>query len=98
MKTESEILEESQKDLNVVVEKENSLKELILDHVGTSLGMEENSDITVDMCVKVLAKDFPELMIPIVEQNFLLGYKQGLADSRSLESAVHSIEKEKKDE
>ena len=36
------------------------------------------------MIAEVMAMDFPEFMYPLAEENFLLGYKQGLDDAETL--------------
>jgi hypothetical protein len=38
------------------------------------------------MITEVLATEFPEFVISLAEENFLLGYEQGLSDADGLHS------------
>lgn len=62
-----------------VVEKENPLKELFIRYIGEKL-KPENGEITVEMCVEVLAEEFPDFLLLVAQENFLRGYKQCVAD------------------
>ena len=57
---------------------ENSLKEIIVNYVGVKL--EADKEITAEMVVEVLAEEFPELVLPLAEENFIRGYKQAFQD------------------
>jgi outer membrane lipoprotein-sorting protein len=67
--------------LSMVVEKDSDLKEYLVEYVGTKMDKEE---VTVEMITEVLAVEFPEFMYSMAEENFLLGYKQGLDDAEKL--------------
>ena len=62
-----------------IVEKENPLKELFIRYIGEKL-KPENGEITVEMCVEVLAEEFPDFLLLVAQENFLRGYKQCVAD------------------
>jgi hypothetical protein len=61
------------------VESTNSLKEYVIEYVGKQLRPEDNG-VTVEMVIDVFARDFPEFLLPIAEENFIRGYKQALID------------------
>ena len=67
--------------LSMIVEKDSDLKEYLVEYVGTKMDKEE---VTVEMVTEVLAVEFPEFMYSMAEENFLLGYKQGLDDAEKL--------------
>ena len=64
--------------LSMVVEKDSELKDYLVEYVGTKLNKE---DVTVEMITEVMATEFPEFVLTVAEENFLLGYKQGLSDA-----------------
>ena len=65
--------------LKEVVEKENPLKNVLVKHVGEIVKPEDNN-VTVEMIVEVMARDFPELILAIAEENWVRGYQQALDD------------------
>ena len=67
--------------LSMVVEKDSELKDYLVEYVGTKL---ESENVTVEMITEVLATEFPEIVLTLAEENFLLGYKQGLNDADKL--------------
>ncbi len=62
-----------------VVEKDTPLKELFVQYIGEKL-KPDNGEITVEMCVEVLAEEFPDFLLLVAQENFLRGYKQCLSD------------------
>jgi hypothetical protein len=66
--------------LKETVEPENDLKNLLVEYVGEKLNP-ENLDITVEMIVEIVAKEFPEFLLAIAEENFIRGYQQALEDA-----------------
>ena len=77
--TEATLLNETQLNtspiLSMVVEKDSELKDYLVEYVGTKLDQE---NVTVQMITEVMATEFPEFVLTVAEENFLLGYKQGL--------------------
>mgnify|MGYP003110378267 FL=1 len=67
------------KDLKKVVNKENELKEWLVDYVGNNT-QPEDGNVTVEMIIETLAKDFPEFILAVAEENFIRGYSQALTD------------------
>ena len=83
--TEATLLNETQLNtspiLSMVVEKDSELKDYLVEYVGTKLDQE---NVTVQMITEVMATEFPEFVLTVAEENFLLGYKQGLNDADKL--------------
>jgi hypothetical protein len=65
--------------LNEKITKENELKESIVEYVGNKLNP-ENSEVTTEMVIEVMASDFPEIILALAEENFIRGYHQALTD------------------
>ena len=66
--------------LETKVEKSTPLKTYIVDYVGEKLDPDD-SGVTVEMIINVLAEDFPEIVFALAEENFMRGYQQGLGDN-----------------
>lgn len=62
-----------------VVQKDTPLKELFVQYIGEKL-KPDNGEITVEMCVDVLAEEFPDFLLLVAQENFLRGYKQCISD------------------
>lgn len=62
-----------------IVEGNNPLKEMFVEYVGEKL-KPENGEVTVEMCVDVLAEEFPDFLLLLAQENFIRGYRQCLAD------------------
>ena len=71
--------------LNNVVEMDVELKEYLVNYVGNQLEP-ENDEVTVHMIIQVLAAEFPELVVSIIEENYLKGYQQGLDDALNMDT------------
>ena len=81
--TEELVIKEKEVDRNPDLDKEvkaedSQLKELIVNFVGNTLGLEEI--VTVEDIVKVFAEQFPEFVLALAEENFIRGYKQAIMD------------------
>ena len=61
------------------VNTDNELKEFIVNYVGNKLDP-EGDQVTVEMVVEVVAKEFPEFLLAIAEENWIRGYKQAFDD------------------
>lgn len=66
-------------DLKAAVISDNSLKEMFVNYVGKSL-QPKDGNVTVEMIVEVLSKEFPEFLMVVAEENFIRGYEQAIAD------------------
>ena len=71
--------------LNNVVEMDGELKEYLVNYVGNQLEP-ENDEVTVHMIIQVLAAEFPELVVSIIDENYLKGYQQGLDDALNMDA------------
>tara|TARA_R110002020_G_scaffold61745_7_gene165847 strand:+ start:1579 stop:1872 length:294 start_codon:yes stop_codon:yes gene_type:complete len=65
--------------LDELVEPENDLKNMLVEYVGEKLSPED-SGVTVEMIVGVLAEEFPEFVMVLAEENWIRGYHQALED------------------
>lgn len=73
------------------VTKDNLLKELFVNYVGNKI-QPENGEVTVEMCVDVLAEEFPDFLLLIAQENFIRGYRQCLADMEKTSSEQQKSE------
>lgn len=61
------------------VELDNPLKKWLVEYVGEKT-KPENDTVTVANIVEVLAKEFPEFLLVVAEENWIRGYRQGIYD------------------
>jgi len=69
--------------LKEAVIQETEIKTWLVDYVGEKSNP-ENSHVTVEMIVEQMAKEFPEFLMVIAEENFMRGYEQALTDIQGL--------------
>ena len=74
-------------DLLKPVETENEMKKWLVNYVGEKI-QPENDEVNVEMIIQVMAKEFPEFLLIIAEENFIRGYQQGLADMEAANAAA----------
>tara|TARA_R100000655_G_C2956476_1_gene188145 strand:+ start:632 stop:925 length:294 start_codon:yes stop_codon:yes gene_type:complete len=72
-------LEDENPDLQKVVDLDNDLKKYIVEYVG-NVASPDDGLITAEMIISILARDIPEVILPLAEENFIRGYKQALTD------------------
>lgn len=65
--------------LDEVVQKVNPMKEWLVDYVGNKF-QPANNEVTVLMLVEAMAKEFPEFVMAVAEENFIRGYQQAFKD------------------
>ena len=65
--------------LSEVVEPNNDLKNMLVEYVGEKLNP-ENDEVTVEMIVEVMAREFPSIIMVLAEENWVRGYQQALDD------------------
>lgn len=68
-----------------VIPEESQLKEIVVNYVGNTLNP-DNEDITVQQVIEVFAKEFPEFLLCLAEENWINGYTQALKDTEYMES------------
>mgnify|MGYP006412405741 CR=1 FL=1 len=61
------------------VESDNELKSWLVSYVGEKTEP-ENGQVTVENIVEVMAKDFPEFLMAVAEENWIRGYHQAFVD------------------
>ena len=61
------------------VEPNNDLKNMLVEYTGNTLNPEDQN-VTVEMIIEVMAKEFPEFVLALAEENWVRGYQQGLED------------------
>jgi len=62
----------------------SDLKNYIVEYTGNSLAP-EGGEVTAEMVIEVLAKEFPEIVLLLAEENWVRGYEQGLEDLKQFE-------------
>ena len=70
------------------VEKSNELKEWLVNYVGEKQDP-ESGEVSVEMIIKTMAKDFPEFLLILAEENFIRGYQQAMLDLEQSEKYIH---------
>tara|TARA_B100000686_G_scaffold241779_1_gene250442 strand:- start:236 stop:550 length:315 start_codon:yes stop_codon:yes gene_type:complete len=63
------------------------IKSWLVDYVGNKTNP-DNSEVTVGLIVETMAKEFPEFLWAVAEENWIRGYQQALQDIEVGES-VH---------
>lgn len=82
--------------LDVPVRVDTELKQLIVDYIGNKVNP-EGEDVTLEQAIYLLCEEFPELVLPLAEENFMRGYKQayldlGLFEKNEQTDGVHTEE------
>ena len=75
----------------VIVAKENTLKEILVEYVGNKYATEDDEgefEVTVQLIVDTLAHEFPEFVMIMAEENWVRGYQQGIDDATKLPPAT----------
>ena len=65
--------------LDKLVESDNDLKSFLVEYVGNRVNPEDNN-VTVEMIVESMAKEFPDFIFAVAEENWVRGYQQALDD------------------
>ena len=66
-------------EISKELEKDSPLKDWLVDYVGNHHNP-ENDEVTLAMVIDVMAKEFPEFLLALAEENFIRGYQQAMAD------------------
>ena len=61
------------------VQPDTDLKNMLVEYVGEKTSPED-SNVTVEMIVEVMANEFPEFVLALAEENWVRGYQQALDD------------------
>lgn len=65
---------------------DTELKRWLVDYVG-SQHSPDSGNVTVEMIVETVSREFPEFLLLVAEENFFRGYEQALEDLQAAESA-----------
>ena len=68
------------RNLKEMVSPDNDLKNFLVEYSGDHLDLKEGSEITTEMIVEVVAREFPEFLLAVAEENWVRGYQQALHD------------------
>ena len=60
-------------------EQKAPIKEWLVDYVGKNKSPEDD-EVTTEMIVECMAKEFPEFLMTVAEENWVRGYEQVLMD------------------
>jgi len=77
---ETRLDENENPDIAKEVELDNELKSWFIEYVGKRMEPEDGV-VTVGMVVQTFAEEFPEFLMVVAEENWIRGYRQGVADS-----------------
>jgi hypothetical protein len=72
-------MEDVTETLNEAVNTDTELKNWLVNYVGEQHSP-ENGEITVGLIVETVAKEFPEFLLAVAEENWIRGYHQALID------------------
>ncbi len=73
-------VETTNPDLVSTVTPDSPLKQMIINYVGDAKNLNEGDNVNVAMIVEQMAKDFPEFLLAVAEENWIRGYHQALTD------------------
>jgi len=93
-------LEKTEKELqnpylDKKVQKNTPLKEWLVNYVGETQQPEDDK-ITVEMIIDTVAKEFPEFLMVVAEENWIRGYHQGLSDAEEGQKFMRESNKQDK--
>jgi len=81
--------------LKEVVKEDTEMKKWLVNFVGERLNPKDGN-VTVEMIVEVMAKEFPEFVLAVAEENFIRGYEQATIDFEFEEKNGKKTSKRKK--
>ena len=92
-------IETENPELTNPVNVDSELKNLIVNHVGSACDLEGGGEVNVAMIIEAMAKEFPEFLLAVAEENWIRGYHQALTDVADGEKTMREIEEnEQQDE
>ena len=66
-------------ELNQALEKDSPMKEWLVDYVGNQTNP-DNDEVTLALIIDTMAKEFPEFLLALAEENWIRGYHQAITD------------------
>ena len=91
-------VETTNPDLVNPVTPDSPLKQMIVNYVGDAKNLDEGDNVNVAMIVEQMAKDFPEFLLAVAEENWIRGYHQALTDVSEGEKVMREMEEEEKED
>ena len=70
---------QEERTISQIVEDDNPMKEWLVTYVGNQHNPEDDK-VTVEMIIESMAKEFPEFVLALAEENWIRGYQQALSD------------------
>jgi hypothetical protein len=80
--------------LKQAVGKDTELKEWLVNYVGEQK-QPEDGNVTVEMTLDVVAREFPEFVLSLAEENFVRGYYQAMMDVEEQNKLIKEQPKKK---
>ena len=74
-------------DLLEEVQTDSELKEWLVEYVGNKFANPDSTLVNVEMITEVFAKEFPEFLLAVAEENWVRGYHQALEDINDAKNA-----------
>ncbi len=65
--------------LDEALEVDSPMKEWLVDYVGNQANP-DNDEVTLAMIIDTMAKEFPEFLLALAEENWVRGYHQAITD------------------
>ena len=87
-------MEDTTQGLKETVNTDTVMKSWLVNYVGEQHSPEGDT-VTVEMIVEIMAKEFPEFLMAVAEENWVRGYHQALEDieiGRLLKTAESELE------
>jgi len=84
---------DSTQTLKEIVDTDTAMKNWLVDYVGNQHDP-ENNEVTVEMIVETMAREFPEFLLAIAEENWVRGYHQAIEDIEAGRQALEEQDEE----
>jgi uncharacterized membrane protein YheB (UPF0754 family) len=84
-------MEDVTQTLKETVDTDTAVKSWLVNYVGEQHDP-DNDQVTVEMIVETMAKEFPEFLMAIAEENWVRGYHQALDDVDAGQKAMQELE------
>ena len=82
-------MEDTTQGLKETVNTDTVMKNWLVNYVGEQHSPEGDT-VTVEMIVEIMAKEFPEFLMAVAEENWVRGYHQALEDTNIGRQAAES--------
>ena len=70
---------------------EVNMRDWLVSYTGNKVNPDDEK-VTVEMIVEIMAKEFPEFLLVVAEENFIRGYEQALDDVNDMRKKYGSDE------